>query len=89
VSLCLCGSIPRFCKAFSLQHYDRTTKGERYAHFGVWEYWIVDPAPRTVETFTREQGVYRALGIFDEGASVVSRMLPELALPVAAVFADT
>lgn len=72
----------------SMRHYDRTTKRERYAHFGVWEYWIVDPALRTVETFTREQGVYRALGSFNEGAFVVSRVLPELALAVATVFAD-
>ncbi len=49
---------------------DRTTKYDRYAHFGMPEYRIVNPVMHTVETFTRENGVYTPLGVAHQDGRV-------------------
>jgi Uma2 family endonuclease len=35
---------------------DRGIKRERYAHFGVAEYWIVDPATKRIEVYRSSDG---------------------------------
>ncbi len=65
---------------------DRTFKYERYAHFGVLEYWIIDPDPQTVEIFVLENGMYRLLVTAYSGEYVHSRVLPELELAVSNLF---
>jgi len=50
-----------------------------YARIGVREYWIVDPAARTIEVFVLAGSAYAAHGAFHGGARVRSAVLPELA----------
>lgn len=69
---------------------DRIVKRWRYAAAGVAEYWIVDPALRSVEVF-RLQGADEAAqlspaGWFTGQAAVASGLLPELDLPLEAIF---
>lgn len=73
----------------STREYDRTMKFERYAHFGVAEYWMVDPTTRTVEILALEGDAYIPLGVATGEAPVVSRVLPGLMLSATTVAADT
>lgn len=66
---------------------DRIVKMELYARSGVAEYWIVDPAERSVEVFQLDAGRYRPAGWFTGVAQIVSPTLTDLAVPVAAFFA--
>lgn len=69
------------------EHYDRREKYDAYARAGVSEYWIADPAARTIEVFSLEGGTYYALGIFQGKDVVHSRVLPSLRVSVERVFA--
>jgi Uma2 family endonuclease len=40
---------------------DRRIKRDRYEHFGVGEYWVVDPDERTVEVWKLADGTYEAV----------------------------
>jgi Uma2 family endonuclease len=57
-----------------------------YQRAGVPEYWIIDPAPRTVEILTLDAGCYRSLGIFTGQDTLPSRVLPAFPVAVAAFF---
>jgi Uma2 family endonuclease len=70
----------------STRGYDRSVKSDRYARFGVSEYWIVDPHRKTVEVFVLENGAYSALAVVEASDRVVSRILPELELHADALF---
>ena len=65
---------------------DRLTKLNAYEQEGVPEYWIVDPKGRTVEVYTLDRGEYALLGQNALGEEIHSRVLSDLALPVAALF---
>lgn len=65
---------------------DRTAKYERYAHFGVPEYWIVDADTQTVEIFSLENHSYTLLVIARGDEVIVSRVLPDLELRAAELF---
>jgi len=65
---------------------DRTTKYDRYAHFGVPEYWIVDPLARTTEVFVFNGTTYASQGITSGSHAVPSQVLPNLRLRVASLF---
>jgi Uma2 family endonuclease len=66
--------------------YDRRAKQDAYAHGGVSEYWVADPATRTVEVMTLEQGAYRVVGVYQNQALLPSRVLPGLPVRVAQFF---
>ena len=42
----------------STAYYDLRQKKTAYERFGVMEYWVVDPIERSVEVFTRVEGVF-------------------------------
>ncbi len=65
---------------------DRIVKKRLYAENGVPEYWIVDPEARAVEVFRLDGDSYEPAGWFTGDATVVSPLLPDLAVPLAEVF---
>lgn len=67
--------------------YDRREKQDAYARAGVPEYWIADPASRTIEVLTLEQGRYRSLHVFARQARLPSRVLPDFPVVVEQFFA--
>lgn len=69
----------------STQHRDRGRKAEIYARSGVPEYWIVDPQARSVTIFGLRGDRYEE--VWQEGGVARSRVLPGLAVDVAALFA--
>ena len=67
--------------------YDRREKQDAYARAGVPEYWIADPAARTVEVLRLEGGAYRLVGVFQGAATLPSQTVPELPVRVEQFFA--
>ncbi len=67
--------------------YDRRAKQDAYARGGVPEYWVADPATRTVEVMALEQGTYRVVGVYQNQALLPSKVLPDLPVRVAQFFA--
>jgi Uma2 family endonuclease len=68
--------------------YDRTTKADSYAALGVKELWLIDPETRTVEVRYNEAKAWAESRTFHEDGQVASRVIPDLKLPVADIFAD-
>ena len=67
---------------------DRETKLTLYDRRGVREYWIVDPAGRTVEVYRRAEGALRLAATVLPAETLTSPLLPGFALPVADLFED-
>jgi Uma2 family endonuclease len=61
---------------------DRIIKRDLYARNGVPEYWIVDPAARTIEVFRLEGESYPPPAVFESGDTLTSALLPSLGLGV-------
>ncbi|MBX5491040.1 MAG: Uma2 family endonuclease [Chloroflexi bacterium] len=67
---------------------DRELKRKLYAVYGVDEYWIVDRQGQVVELYRRAGDVLERAATLRAGDTLRSPLLPDFALPVAAVFAD-
>jgi len=67
---------------------DRELKRKLYAVYGVDEYWIVDRQGQAVELYRRAGDVLERAATLRAGDTLRSPLLPDFALPVAAVFAD-
>jgi Uma2 family endonuclease len=68
---------------------DLKIKFARYERAGVREYWIADPAGKTVQVFMR--GPDRRYGrpeVFVDGDNIQVGIFPELKIDLVAVFAD-
>lgn len=65
----------------------RQDKIEDYRAIGVPECWIVDPAGRAVEVLRLTPEGIERVAIYGAGETVRSAVLPDLAVPVDAVFA--
>ena len=67
---------------------DLTLKRERYAKFGVREYWIVNPVARAIEVLVLREGEYVSLGVYSREMSVDSTVLPGFGFGVQGIFRD-
>ncbi len=68
--------------------YDRREKCTMYARAGVPEYWVADPATRTIEVLILENGEYHSLGYFEGSEALPSKIVPAIAdVPVEKFFA--
>ena len=65
---------------------DLGLKRERYARFGVREYWIVDPVARSIEVLVLENGAFVSKGIYTGEVSPESSVLPGFGFTVQGVF---
>ena len=65
---------------------DRTTKRERYARFGVREYWLADINARTVEVNVFEGEVFSVAGVYGEGDMLESKVLKNLKVDISGLF---
>jgi Uma2 family endonuclease len=68
----------------STADHDRREKLDLYRRAGVREYWLVDPASKTVEI--REFGSPRRTRVYKAGQSFTSTLLPGLTIRVAGLF---
>lgn len=64
---------------------DRTEKRHLYAHYGVPEYWLVDPETRTVTVFSEPEGG-RYLKAETTADMAVSATIPTLSVDLPALF---
>jgi Uma2 family endonuclease len=65
---------------------DLIVKRHLYARNGVGEYWIVDPADRSVQIFKLSGDRFEPAGYRREGQTLATSLLPGFELPVAKLF---
>jgi Uma2 family endonuclease len=58
--------------------HDRREKYDAYAQAGLPEYWIADPATRTVEVRVLDGETYRLLGLFKSNEKMRSTVVPRI-----------
>ena len=66
---------------------DRGVKRDRYARFGVREYWIADLEARLIEVLTASDNGFATAGVYGEGDTLLSPLLRGLRLDVSEIFA--
>jgi Uma2 family endonuclease len=64
---------------------DRFVKRDRYAEFGVPEYWLMDPFEPRIEVLRMEGGKYRMLAAFGPGDILESPTFPGLRIAVSSL----
>ncbi|HEV2352154.1 MAG TPA: Uma2 family endonuclease [Terriglobia bacterium] len=64
---------------------DRFVKRDRYAEFGVPEYWLVDPFEPRIEVLRLEEKKYRTVGVFGKGETLESPTFPGFQLSVSSL----
>ncbi|HUO84213.1 MAG TPA: Uma2 family endonuclease [Thermoanaerobaculia bacterium] len=74
----------------STRRTDAIVKRKRYDHFGVEEYWIVDPVVETIEVLRQaESGFERAAELRSEtGGRLETPLLPGFSIDLSGVFHD-
>lgn len=72
----------------STQRHDRLTKYNLYQRAGVREYWIVDPAARSIQSFVLEDGHYTAAGFGSPGDVLKVNVLEGCFIELSKVFPD-
>lgn len=65
---------------------DRTTKRALYEKHGVKEYWIVDPASRSIEQLVLKEGKFVLVGKFRVSQTMESQLLKGLVISVEKIF---
>lgn len=68
---------------------DRLTKYNLYQRAGVREYWIVDPAARSIQSFVLEDGHYTAAGFGSPGDVLKVNVLDGCFIELSKVFPET
>jgi len=70
---------------------DYNEKFNLYEENGVKEYWIANPASKTIEIFSLINKKYESLGLFNESEGqkeVVGKLFPELKIPLSSIFSE-
>ena len=70
----------------STERRDLTIKRERYEMFGVREYWLADTIGKTITVLRARDGVFELVGVFGEGMTVETPLIPGLVVDVSEVF---
>lgn len=70
------------------QRHDRVTKFNLYQQAGVREYWIIDPAGKSVQVFVLEDGRYVAKDFGTVSDMVKVNVLEECAIDLSQVFSE-
>ena len=70
----------------STEEYDRGYKRTLYAHHGVREYWIVDPAAESVEVLTETDQGLTPVATFGRNETLVSPLLSGLSIDLDQIF---
>lgn len=70
----------------STEQWDRVVKRKLYAQYGVREYWLVDLKARQAEVLTLKGEDYERAGLYDEGETLRSPLLPGLEIELSQVF---
>ena len=65
---------------------DLVLKRERYEMFDVREYWLTDPIAKTITVLRLRGGAFEHIGVFTEGTTLETPILPGLRVDVGAVF---
>lgn len=65
---------------------DRAEKRADYAEGGIPEYWMVDPPEETVTVLTLDGDTYAEHGVFGDGETATSVLLPGFSVDVTPVF---
>jgi Uma2 family endonuclease len=65
---------------------DRVAKRQLYAKYGVKEYWLVDPATRTIETYVLRNSILQPDATLGEQDHLASSLLPGFSCKVEAIF---
>jgi Uma2 family endonuclease len=65
---------------------DLGSKRRKHEEAGVREYWIVDPASRSVEVLTRSQEAFERAGLYRRGEELRSVLLADLTVALDDVF---
>lgn len=74
----------------STRRIDEIVKRKRYEHFGVKEYWIVDPVLESIKIYRREGGAFTRVAelSMETGGRIETPLLPGLAIDVEQIFRD-
>ena len=72
----------------STQRHDKLTKFNLYQRAGVREYWIVDPASKSVQVFVLEDGHYAAADFGMAGDRLKVNVLEDCTIDLTSVFAE-
>lgn len=65
---------------------DLGIKRERYALFGVSEYWVVDPAAQSIEVLALRGAEFATSGTFSGDMAPYTEVLPGFEFPVMSIF---
>jgi Uma2 family endonuclease len=65
---------------------DRSLKRKLYAKFGIKEYWIVDPASKSVEVMSLGEKGFETVRLYKIGESLSSPLLKGLSLNLSEIF---
>ena len=70
----------------STRRHDRLTKFNLYQHAGVREYWIVDPADRSVQSFVLENSAYIARDFAVNNDKIKVNILNDCVIDLSQIF---